>query len=184
MLVAALATVLLASGSPDFLVGTSPHLSQLVEAGLRDSPTFRETWDALRATQAAQLTLVHATADARSRVRSKVEIWTPASRDDKCVAWLRAQIGVPAGGLRGRRVALLAHELVHLLRIFQGSRDERAGTTGERVALEIEQRVADEMDAAARGRRREVPPELVAKTVLDGCDVTGELVPGPTLLLH
>ena len=184
MLLAVAAAILLASGAPDLLVGTSPHLSKLVEAGLRDSPTFRETWEALRGTRAAQLTLVHAVADPRSRVRSRVEVWSPSGPQETCVAWLRAEIGVPRAGLRGRRVAVLAHELVHLLRIFQGSRDERAGTPGERSALAVEQRVAEEMDAAARGRGRAAPAEIVTRSYPEACDVTGDLVPGPAILLH
>ena len=169
----------------ELLVGTPPHLAQLVEAGLRDSPTFRKTWEALEATRAAQLTLVAASGDSRARVRSRVEVWTPAHpRDASCIAWLRARIGVPQRGLKGRRVAVLAHELAHLIRIFQGSRDERAGTAGERFALEVEQSVAAEMDEAARGRRRVPPESLVARGHPEACDVTGELVAGPGILLH
>lgn len=182
MLITAL---LLAAGPTGFLVGTSDHLSRLVEAGVADSATFRSLWEALEATGSAQLTLVAASPDSRARVRSRVEVWSPATpRDAGCVAWLRAEIGVQKGGIRGRRVALLAHELAHLFRILQGSRDERAGTPGERFALDVEQRVAAEMDAAARGRRAVPAPSLVAVGPGEACEVTGAWVAGPAILLH
>lgn len=173
ILLAVAAAVSTATAShPPLIVGTPDRVRELVDDGRRDSPTFRALWAELESAGAVQVVARPVTEDRLSRARSTLRIWSPPGED--CVAYVSAEIGVPRGGLRGRRVALLAHEIAHVLHVLAGSRDERAGTEGERIALAVEAAVADEMDRAARGKPYRPGPEIAFAAPAGGtCPVGG-----------
>lgn len=159
---------------PCRVLDSQPLFAGALERGVKESATLRALLVDLSADE--RVTLYFALGDLSPglRARSRVRITRHRECRGDCLLRLDAEILVRWRASRRGRIAAVAHELVHLLRLLHGSRDEGRGSTGEVIADRIERRVRAELSPPfarqAGAREGPVGRERLLDELLSGLD--------------
>lgn len=130
---------------PCRILDSQPLFSKALERGVKESATLRALLAALDADERVTLYFTLGDLSPGLRARSCIRIRRHRDCRGDCLLNLKAEIRVRWRASPNRRIAAAAHELVHLLRLLNGSSDEGRGSRGEIIADRIERRVYDEL---------------------------------------